>query len=88
MHNCLNIAEVVQAIAGNVELERDLLHLGLVCRAFLDPAMSVLWDAMDSIDPLIRTIPKSKRGSSWSEALVSIASFLAASVDWSLVRQL
>ena len=37
--------------------KRNLATLALVCRAFYDPAMSILWSALHDISPLIRCMP-------------------------------
>ena len=70
MHPCLNVAEIVQNIAENVFYRVDALHLGMTCRAFLDPGMAVAWRYRD-MEELVRVLPENRRGSTWKKQLVS-----------------
>ncbi|KAG9311412.1 hypothetical protein JVU11DRAFT_8524 [Chiua virens] len=59
---CLEIPEILLAILEGVsEDERshpDLVSLALTCRAFSDPALSILWRTQHSLIPLVLCFPR------------------------------
>lgn len=61
MHPCLSIAELVRHIASyhSEKTHAPQLNFGLTCRAFYEPAMDALWEALeDDIEPLLRLLPE------------------------------
>ncbi|GJE85278.1 hypothetical protein PsYK624_013570 [Phanerochaete sordida] len=61
MHPCLSIAELVRHIASyhDEKTHAPQLNFGLTCRAFYEPAMDALWEALeDDIEPLLRLLPE------------------------------
>lgn len=59
MHPCLGIAEVQNEIFEYCSEEQTtmLAHLSVVCRAFYDTALDILWRELDDVSPLIKCIP-------------------------------
>lgn len=62
MHLCLSIAELVEAIAQNIEQNTDLVTMALICRAFYEPAMNMLWKELDGLEPIFCCLPESVYG--------------------------
>lgn len=73
MHCCLSIAEVLQAVADNVDHRGSLLYMSLTCRALHDPAMNALWRELDDPQPLILVLPSADNKAGESERRLSIA---------------
>lgn len=79
MHRCLAIPEILHLICAligyrnprGLERRRSLGSLALCCKLFLGPALSVLWKSLDSLRPLLRTLPPSvfKKGSMTFETI-------------------
>jgi hypothetical protein len=64
MHRCLQISEILGHICRYlypqwiVKGRRvDLLAFALVCKAFLEPSLGVLWETDGSFARLIKTFP-------------------------------
>ena len=61
MHRCLNIHEIVQRIADELQKTRKresaLLSMALTCRAFSDPAIESLWADLLGLRPLLACLP-------------------------------
>lgn len=58
MHRCLEIPELICLICEELESnERTLLDASLTSKAFLEPALSVLWRKQHWIDVLFRVLP-------------------------------
>ncbi|KAH9830843.1 uncharacterized protein C8Q71DRAFT_862285 [Rhodofomes roseus] len=66
--NALQIVEIVCAISEQFAIEhhktlhrgkcrRDLAHFAQVSKAFVDPALRVLWRVLPGVDPLLRLLP-------------------------------
>ena len=53
-------------VLERAELRRTLACAARVCQVFREPALNVLWCALDSIVPLLRIIPSfQERDSAW-----------------------
>lgn len=71
MHRCLSLPELVLCIAENVMYtprtsasglgyfrdEPSMVAFARTCRAFLDPALSVLWFRQPGLDNLVKVLP-------------------------------
>lgn len=67
MHHCLQIPEILENICRYLKLPPrriivkgwgvDLLAFALVCKAFLEPSLNVLWESDGSFARLIKTFP-------------------------------
>ena len=49
-------AELVDSEAARIS-RQNLLWVALTCKAFLEPALDRLWRSLDSLFPLLRTLP-------------------------------
>ncbi|TRM70379.1 hypothetical protein BD626DRAFT_477258 [Schizophyllum amplum] len=64
MHRCLSIPEILALICDFVILgrshrkhRRDLGSLARSCRTWYPPAVAALWETLDSLRPLLRSLP-------------------------------
>ena len=62
MHNCLQISEILKNIFSNINFPihrhtYDLYAAALVSKAFLDPALDLLWESHGSFLRLVKTFP-------------------------------
>jgi hypothetical protein len=66
MHRCLQIPEILGNICRYLYLlpqwiikgrKLDLLAFALVCKAFLEPSLGILWESDGSFTRLIKTFP-------------------------------
>jgi hypothetical protein len=62
MHRCLHIEEIIDVILSHCDMQPtqvSLLNMALVCRAFYEPAMNVLWHTLETdIEPLVLLLPQ------------------------------
>lgn len=71
MHACLGITEILDLIirflvderVGNSNgicaiCHKDIARLARCCKAFMDPALDVLWETQSSLSPLIMCFPE------------------------------
>lgn len=60
MHRALEIPELIHAIASSTDDDdgRTRLAFALTCRAFLEPAIDLLWVSQDGLYNLIRCLPQ------------------------------
>jgi hypothetical protein len=74
MHRCLQITEILGNICKYLYLlppqwmvkgtGADLIAFALVCKAFLEPSLNILWESDGSFARLIKTFPTD----AWDEA--------------------
>ncbi|KAG6851900.1 hypothetical protein C0991_005171 [Blastosporella zonata] len=60
MHRCLEIPEILRLIFEYLSKEcrkASLLILARTCKLFKDPALGVLWHTLESLEPLIYSLP-------------------------------
>ncbi|KAI6115156.1 hypothetical protein EDD16DRAFT_1702251 [Pisolithus croceorrhizus] len=70
MHRCLRITEILHLIIGYLVDEevtsanvttairhKDVASLARTCKAFMDPALDVLWRTQSSLSPLVMCLP-------------------------------
>ncbi|KIK21402.1 hypothetical protein PISMIDRAFT_681337 [Pisolithus microcarpus 441] len=70
MHHCLRITEILHLIFGYLVDEKvtntnvagairhkDIAGLARTCKAFMDPALDILWRTQSSLSPLIMCLP-------------------------------
>ncbi|KZP06340.1 hypothetical protein FIBSPDRAFT_1053603 [Athelia psychrophila] len=76
MHRCLSIPEILRIIfeylVTDVEGEgppdaSSVTRPLLTCKAFLEPALDILWESLDSLAPLARNFPSD----AWEESVVN-----------------
>lgn len=56
---------------SNSTIRRDLVSVALTCSAFSEPAFDTLWHTIDTLAPLLRTLP---------EDLCTVAPFVSSSI--------
>lgn len=49
---------IARALYSNGDGKRSVANLGVACRSLHVAAMSVLWETMSGLAPLIRTLPR------------------------------
>ncbi|KAK7044476.1 hypothetical protein R3P38DRAFT_2878972 [Favolaschia claudopus] len=64
MHQCLRVVEIVSLICEQIE-EGSLPSFARVCRAFVNPALDVLWSNQNSLGNILRCMPEGI----WEEVL-------------------
>jgi hypothetical protein len=67
MHRCLSLTEIVdlvsQYVAGDPHRKsnwdpKSTSALALTCKAFRDPASAMLWERLDKLTHLLKTLPQ------------------------------
>lgn len=67
MYRCLQVAEVAQIIADDIDSKSTLLSMGLTCRTLFDPAMNTLWRTLRRPRDIVRVLPAHTRGTGEKE---------------------
>ncbi|TFK73127.1 hypothetical protein BDN72DRAFT_835137 [Pluteus cervinus] len=68
-----------------VSTREHLLHTALTCRAFLEPALDILWRSMHSVYPLLNLLPPEDFGLQNGEYILSGIPLYHASDVWNRV---
>ncbi|KAI0312396.1 hypothetical protein OF83DRAFT_1176675 [Amylostereum chailletii] len=70
MHHVLLIDEILRSVFAHVDDDANrnavldaFARLAVVCRAWKDPALDVLWESLSSMDPLFALLPSVSRSS-------------------------
>lgn len=60
MHRALQVHDVYLNILSHLGFipRHAILHLALVCKAFHEPALDILWRDMQGLEKLLRTFPE------------------------------
>jgi len=86
MHACLNVDEIVRAIACELVTSRGqgtAVSLACCCRGFEDPVLDPLWETQERLIPLFMTLPRdiwNEGGYTVSAPTTCVFSFLNRSV--------
>lgn len=60
-HACLLVNEIVSEIIFHLlsdGYERSIVNLGITCKALYEPAMDILWEDIDTLEPLLMCFPR------------------------------
>jgi len=72
MHACLNVDEIVRAIAHELVTssgEGSAVSLACCCKSFEDPVLDTLWAKQQMLLPLLKSLP----GDVWKEGGYSVS---------------
>ncbi|KAF9465211.1 hypothetical protein BDZ94DRAFT_1320533 [Collybia nuda] len=79
MHRCLNIKELFTMIIENRSVE-TYVHLAVTCHAFKEPVLDRFWCSLNTLAPLIRTMPSDLWEDTEDDAITFRRSLLPT--DW------
>lgn len=60
IHRSLFIDELIRHVINYLMAEnakRSVAHLGMTCKSLLEPCLDVMWNKIDSLNPLMSTFP-------------------------------